>query len=131
MSPVFLTLEDALAIHRRGLEDFGGADGIRDLAALESALGMPQAGFGEDYFHKTLPEMAAAYLFHLAQNHGFVDGNKRVALGAAHVFLGLNGLELTATEAELKDIVMKTAAGKAGKKKLATFFSKKTRKISV
>jgi death-on-curing protein len=80
-------------IHAEALARFGGADGVRDLALLESAVAAPQASFGGKSPYTDLAEVAAATLFFLCQNHPFVDGNKRAALGACLVFLRLNGLE--------------------------------------
>ena len=69
MTPEFLSLAEALEIHRDQIERYGGNTGIRDLGLLQSALAMPAAGFGERYLHTDLFEMAAAYLFHIVQNH--------------------------------------------------------------
>ncbi len=85
----FLTVDEALAIHERVLERFGGTSGVRDLGLLESALYRPQTGYYRD-----LAEMAAALFESLLQNHPFIDGNKRVALFGTDVFLRLNGWKL-------------------------------------
>ena len=69
-----------LAIHARQIEKFGGTPGLRDEGLLDSALAQPQATFDQQWLHPTIPEQAAAYLYHLAMNHPFVDGNKRTAL---------------------------------------------------
>jgi death-on-curing protein len=122
MQPQFLTHEEVLAIHRDQIERYGGSLGLRDEGMLRSALAMPSAGIGGEYFHSDLQEMAAAYLFHLAQNHPFVDGNKRVAAVAAFVFLWLNGYELTADEATYERIVRDAASGVASKAQLSEFF---------
>jgi death on curing protein len=82
---------------------------------LDSALDQPQATFGRQLLHKTVPEQAAAYLFHLAQNHPFVDGNKRVAFAAADTFLRLNGYRLQLSDREAYRMVMKVASGKLKK----------------
>lgn len=87
MEPVFVTLDEVFAIHRDQIERYGGAPGVRDQGLLLSALAQPAATFGEGFLHADLHEMAAAYLFHLIQNHPFVDGNKRVAAVAAAVLL--------------------------------------------
>ena len=92
MTPDFISLQDVLSIHKDQIERYGGSLGVRDMGLLESAIAMPQAGFGGQYFHTDLFEMAAAYLFHLAKNHPFVDGNKRTALATCLVFLSENGL---------------------------------------
>ena len=93
---LFLSLDEVLAIHDRVIEAFGGADGVRDLGLLESALYRPQSGYYED-----LVTMAAALFESLLMNHPFVDGNKRVAFFATDVFLRLNGwrLDVDANEA--------------------------------
>jgi death on curing protein len=83
---IFLTLDHVLRLHDREIQLFGGSNGIRDIKLIESAIAQPHQAFGGEYFHKTLAEMAAAYLFHLAKNHGFVDGNKRIAFVAALTF---------------------------------------------
>ena len=85
----FLSLDEVLAIHQRVIETFGGADGVRDLGLLESALYRPRSGYYED-----LISMAAALFESLLMNHAFVDGNKRVAFFATDVFLRLNGWRL-------------------------------------
>jgi len=82
---------------------------------------MPRTTFGRVHVHPSLPEMAAAYLFHLVGNHPFVDGNKRVGLVAAIAFLGLNGLWLEADPDELAELVLRTARGEASKAELAEF----------
>src|SRR5262245_50033502 len=91
-SPRFLSRDEVLEIHRQQIERFGGRPGVRDVGLLDSALAMPAAGIGGERLHGDAYEMAAAYLFHLAKNHPFFDGNKRVAAHSAYVFLSLNGL---------------------------------------
>jgi death-on-curing protein len=115
MTPDFLTLEDVLDIHTQQLARFGGGEGMRDLGLLESALAQPQATFGGEYVHQSLWEMAAAYLFHIVSNHPFIDGNKRVGLLAALVFLELNGTTLTQGSEELYELTMTVAAGRMTK----------------
>jgi len=121
LKPVFLTLDEVLALHADQIARYGGRPGLRDLGLLESALAMPRTTYGRVYLHPSLPEMAAAYLFHLAGNHPFVDGNKRVGLAAAIAFLGLNGLWLEADPDELAELVLRTARGEASKAELAEF----------
>ncbi|MBM4377524.1 MAG: type II toxin-antitoxin system death-on-curing family toxin [Deltaproteobacteria bacterium] len=88
----FLTFEDVLGGHALQIERFGGTHGLRDEALLESALAQPSSSFGGEYLHADLFEMAAAYLFHVVKNPPFVDGDKRVGLAAALVFLEVNGI---------------------------------------
>lgn len=88
-----LDLSTVQAIHVRVIEAFGGLDGTRDPALLESAVAAPQATFGGTSVYGDLVEIAAAYLFFLCRNHPFFDGNKRVALATCLVFLKINGFE--------------------------------------
>ncbi|MFK7788696.1 MAG: type II toxin-antitoxin system death-on-curing family toxin [Phycisphaeraceae bacterium] len=82
----FVEIEEALRIHNRQVDRFGGDDGIRDRGLLESALATPRASFGGAFVHEDVIAMAGAYLFHLCKNHPFVDGNKRVALAVMLYF---------------------------------------------
>jgi death-on-curing protein len=95
-SVLHLTLDEALAIHERLVDRFGGLGGVRDLGLLESALYRPRTGYYRD-----IAEMAAALFESLLMNHPFIDGNKRVAFFATDVFLRLNGwrLQVDADEA--------------------------------
>jgi death-on-curing protein len=117
----FLSLEEVLAIHADQVRRYGGGLGVRDLGLLKSAMAMPQASFSGQYLHPTLHEMAAAYLFHLTQNHPFLDGNKRIGLAAAIAFLGLNDTWLESDPAELLEMVLSVARGEIGKPEIAVF----------
>jgi death on curing protein len=119
--PVFLTLDEVLAIHADQIRRYGGSHGVRDVGLLSSALAMPQASLGGTYLHTSFAEMAAAHLFHIAQNHPFVDGNKRAALASALAFIWLNNQRLDADEDELVELVMGIAAGRLGKADAAVF----------
>ena len=125
--PVFLTLGEVIEIHRDQIERYGGDPGLRDLGLRQSAMAMPAAGFGGRYLHTDLFEMAAAYLFHIAQNHPFVDGNKRTGAVASLVFLSLNDVEIEADDEELEKIVMGVAEGKIEKASVAKFLRKNSR----
>jgi len=124
MEPVFLGLEEALEIHQDQIERYGGRAGIRDMALLQSALAMPCAGSGGQYFHTDLHEMAAAYLFHIVKNHPFADGKRRMGAMAAFAFLELNGITLKAPEPAFEKVVLSVAAGKSDKAAVAAFFRK-------
>ena len=119
--PVWLDIEEVLAIHERQICEFGGSLGLRDRGLLESALDRPRnlANYG----HPSLPDLAAAYAFGLAKNHPFIDGNKRVAFVAAYVFLRLTGLRLVASEAEATEIMLAVAASKLPEIQLAAWFT--------
>ncbi len=105
-----LTVEIVREIHAETIAKFGGSDGVRELALLESAVAAPQASFGGQSPYRDIAEMAAAYLFYLCKNHPFVDGNKRTALGACIVFLRLNGIEPTTDGPEWEELTFAVAA---------------------
>jgi len=121
MSPIFLGLDEVIEIHRDQIERYGGHPGVRDMGLLQSAIAMPQASHGGKYLHADLFEMAAAYLFHIVQNHPFVDANKRVGVVAALVFLALNGLEVNVPNEALFQTVLAVAQRKLGKDAIAEF----------
>jgi death-on-curing protein len=118
----FLTLEEVVAIHRDQFERYGGSLGVRDWALLQAAVAMPAVTFGGQYLHSDLHEMAAAYLFHIVQNHPFVDGNKRVGAVAADVFLALNNTQLIANQDDYAELVLSISSGEASKSDAAAFF---------
>lgn len=114
----FLEKESVVRIHRLVLEAHGGQDGIRDEGLLEAALAMPEATFGGELLHATLEAATAAYLFHLCQNHPFLDGNKRVAFLAAYSFAHANGRLLEFPDEQAEEIVLAVASGKMSKQTL-------------
>jgi death-on-curing protein len=122
--PAFLTLDEVLALHADQIQRYGGPAGVRDQGLLDSAVAAPRATFGGGLLHETLPEMAAAYLFHLVRIHPFVDGNRRAGLAAAIAFLGLNDLWLEGGEDELVDLVLGVAEGRIAKAEVAVFLQK-------
>ena len=122
MQPVFLSLDEVLEIHERQIERYGGSPGLRDAAGLESAVATPQGTFGGQFLHTSIPAMAAAYLFHLCQNHAFIDGNKRVGADAAITFLLMNNWEPTFDAEELVDLVLAVASGGLSKLNLIEIF---------
>lgn len=124
---IFIGFGDAVAIHHRMIEDFGGDPGLRDRGLLQSALAMPKATFGGDYLHPDLPSMAAAYHYHLCANHPFIDGNKRVAVAVAEVFLRANGLLLDATDDEIVDLTLSLASGMIDKAAIMRFYAARAR----
>lgn len=119
--PIFLTIDEVAAIHLNQIDLYGGSAGLRDRPGLESALAQPMATFQGQYLHGDLFAMAAAYLFHLVQNHPFVDGNKRVGTVAALVFLDINGFQVKATQDELVELVLGVAQGQINKDTIAAF----------
>jgi death on curing protein len=110
---LFLRMHEVLAIHARGIEEFGGPHGVRDAGALEAAL---TAAENRAYYEQaTLITCAATYAYHLTQAHAFVDRNKRVAAAAAEIFLELNGAELHATNDEIVTLFLAIAAGQVAR----------------
>ena len=119
--PVFLGLDEVLAIHADQIRRYGGASGIRDLTLLSSAMAMPETIFDGEYLHGNDFERAAAYLFYIARNHPFLDGNKRTALMSSLAFLGLNGQRLQAESDSLYDLVDGVADWSVDKSQVAVF----------
>jgi death-on-curing protein len=108
----FLTVGEALEIHRRVTKETGGSGGIRDLGALESALAQPRMSFGGEDLYPTIIEKASALAFSLAMNHPFIDGNKRTAHAVMEIFLVLNGFQIEAPVDGQERIMLDLAAGK-------------------
>ncbi|PYR20607.1 MAG: type II toxin-antitoxin system death-on-curing family toxin [Acidobacteria bacterium] len=113
-----LTLGEVVALHRAVIERSGGAAGIRDLGALESALAQPRASFGGTDLHASLPAKAAALGFSLTLNHPFLDGNKRTAHAAMEVLVLLNGSELVADVDDQERLMLALAAGRVTREEL-------------
>lgn len=120
--PSFLALAEVLDIHRDQIKRYGGDAGLRDRGLLESAISIPQSGFGGKFLHGSLFEMAAAYAYHISENQPFVDGNKRTALGAALIFLELNGKPVADPKGRLYEAMMDLANKRLEKKGLAKIF---------
>lgn len=117
-----MTLEEILQIHEDQIRRYGGSSGVRDFGLLQSALAMPMAQFEGVYLHPDIFAMAAAYLFHITGNHPFLDGNKRVGIVSAIVFLKLNGYSLNADEDLLEEVVLSVARSEIGKEEISAFF---------
>lgn len=128
--PRFLTIDEILEIHSSQIDLFGGTAEVRDPALLESAVAQPQSSFGDQFLHKGLDEMAAAYLFRIVKNHPFVDGNRRTGTASAIVFLELNDVLLDHEKLDgesdgstlLHLFVVKVAEGRADKAEVTKFF---------
>ena len=128
MTPDFFSLSEILDFHIEQIELYGGSHGVRDMGLLESALAMPMSGVGESYFHAFPFEMAAAYMFHIIQNHPFIDGNKRTGLAACLYFLELNGAEIDAEPDELERFVRAVAKGEVSKPEIARFLEEHSKR---
>ncbi len=119
--PLWITYEQAIAIHSRQLRRFGGAPGLRDEGMLRSALEHPI--YKWQYEQASLPELAAAYAFGLAKNHAFVDGNKRIAFMAMMTFLVKNGVAFSPDPAHATQIILSLAAGEISEESLTRWIS--------
>ena len=116
---LFLTLAEAIEIYSDQIKRYGGSQGIRDINLLSSAIAMPQASFYGEFLHNDIYKMAAAYAFHICQNHPFVDGNKRAALASALVFLEMNGINVSDPKGRLYKDMIALAEGNVKKEELA------------
>lgn len=125
--PVFLTLDEVLAIHEDQLRRYGGGSGLRDERLLASALGAVEATFDGALLHASLEEMAAAYLVGIVRNHPFVDGNERTALSCALAFLWMNDREIEASDDELVALVLDVVGGRATKADVAVLLRRRLR----
>jgi len=121
-TPLFLDLEHILRLHRNLIEHYGGTEGTRDIGLLQSAIAMPQMAYDGQYLHGDIFEMAAAYLYHIVQNHPFLDGNKRTGAASAIVFLAINDIQIDGNEEGLVELTLSVASGQAGKSRIAEFF---------
>ena len=121
MAIYFLSLEDILEIHTDQIKRYGGRMGIRDQNLLLSAIAQPSGQFNGQYLHQSRHDKAAVYLFHICQNHPFIDGNKRVALVSMLVFLDLNGKSIDYEEEALEGLTLSVAEGKIKKEEIVAF----------
>ena len=122
----WLTGADVLAIHDQLIAEHGGADGIRDINLLASALARPQQLFAYGQSEPDMAALAAAYAFGIAKNHAFVDGNKRTSAVVTEAFLRLNGLGLTATDIEIVQTWSDLGAGLITEPELIDWLRRKT-----
>jgi len=122
---LFLSVQDVLAIHEDWARFRRGRSVLRSPGLLEAAVLMPQQKLRGQYLHPGLAEMAAAYLFHLCRNHAFSDGNQRVAVLAALIFLKVNGVERLPAPDELEAVTLEIASGERGKEELTEWLREK------
>ncbi|SET87343.1 type II toxin-antitoxin system death-on-curing family toxin, partial [Halanaerobium congolense] len=108
---------------------YGGSFGIRDENLLDSALEQPKATYQGKYLHDSLLKMAAAYCYHLCNNHPFIDGNKRIAFVAMDTFLQKNYLEITASEKDAYKMMIQVVSGQLSKKELTLWLENNTNSI--
>lgn len=125
---LYLSVEQILELHRLQIQRFGGADGLRDRTALESAVARPQQTFGGEDLYPDLTDKAASLMHSLVANHAFVDGNKRVGAHACIVFLLVNDAEPLFSAAELTEVTLAVARGELGAEALAIWLRQRTRR---
>jgi death-on-curing protein len=118
-TPKFIGKDVVLEIHRLLIERFGGAEGIKDEGLLDSALAQPRQSFFGELLHPTISDQVSAYIYHIAKNHAFHDGNKRTALAVAITFLKVNGYKLLLPKRETENLVLDVVEGKLTKEQVA------------
>ena len=114
-TPRFLSVEDVLILHAIAIEDQGGDPSIRDRGLLESAIATPSQQFGGQPLHEDIRSIAAAYAFHICNNHPFIDGNKRAGVAAMIAFLSDNGWKFEVADGEAWPVILQLADGKLSK----------------
>lgn len=123
---LFISKEHILRLHKLAIDDFGGATDVRDASLVDSAISQPMQTFGGEFLHTTIQEMAAAYFYHISQNQGFSDGNKRTGFLALVTFLKINGYDLTIPSDYVWPVLLKVASGELDKTQLAEFLTHHT-----
>ena len=121
---IFLSVDDVLLLHTDTIDIDGGSHGVRDHGLLDAAVAMPRQQFSGEYLHEDITAMAAAYMFHIAQNHPFVDGNKRAAVLSFLAFLTVNEIEELPDPKDLESITLQVAAGTLDKDALTKWIRK-------
>ncbi|MEI1376047.1 type II toxin-antitoxin system death-on-curing family toxin [Nostoc sp. UHCC 0926] len=116
--PNFLAKEDVIRIHDELVSETGESLNILNEGLLDSALYSPQATFGGEYLHPTIYEQASAYLFHIACNHAFEQGNKRTAFATMVTFLNVNDYDIEITEEEAEKLMVQVVTHEISKKEL-------------
>ena len=125
----YLSVEQIIYMHNKSIEKFGGAYGVRDLSALESAAGRPQAAFGGKDLYKNIYSKASALCHSILINHPFIDGNKRTAFASMDIFLQENGFIITAGDDECEEKVLDLISKKIDDKYLADWLKNKSKKL--
>ena len=114
----YLAIEEVLELHKLLLQQTGGAEGIRDLGALESAVAQPSMTFAETELYPNLTDEAASLAFSLIKNHPFIDGNKRTGHAAMEVTLLLNGYEIEADIDTQEQVILNVALSELSRDEL-------------
>lgn len=121
--PIWIGVLETVVLHDLVLVAFGGAAGVRDFGALESALARPRNLLAYGKKKPSLARLAAAYAFGIMKNHPFVDGNKRTALVIAFAFLDVNGIEINASEEDAYRVFMDLASSRVSEEELGAWIS--------
>jgi death on curing protein len=125
---LFPTIEEVLDLHKQTIEEFGGTHGLRDEAALESAL---MAAENRAYYENaSLAICAATYAYHLSQAHAFIDGNKRIAAAVSELFLSINDARLELTNDEIVDLFLGIAASQITRDEVERIFAQRVTMVN-
>ena len=124
----YLSEEQVLHLHRVIIAAMGGADGVRDRGLLQSAVARPAASFGGQELYPSVPAKAAALMHSLVSKHAFVDGNKRVAIAAAELFLQANAYRLSADTDALEELTMATESAHIGVEEIRIWLEQRIRR---
>ncbi len=125
---IYLTVEQVLFLHMRLIQETGGSHGIRDLRLLQSAVVRPQATFDAKDLYPDVHLKAAALMHSIIENHAMVDGNKRLGVASAGIFLQRNGWRLTANNAELEAFTLRVARGGVDVEEVAAWLATRSAK---
>ncbi|MDP7008802.1 MAG: type II toxin-antitoxin system death-on-curing family toxin [Phycisphaerales bacterium] len=129
MDVPFFTDDEVIAFHQTQISLHGGEPSVRDLGLLSSAVAMPMQMLNGEFVHTSIFEMAAAYLFHICNDHPFVDGNKCTAIMTALVFLKLNGIQCTLTENQVFELTIEVACGQLTKSDISKSFKNNHKRV--
>lgn len=121
---LYLSMQEVVEMHKSIIASTGGATGIRDVAALESSLALPQTKYFGNEQYPTITEKAGILGFSIIKNHPFIDGNKRIGQMSMEAFLMFNGYELDATATEQENVILSVAAGKIEKEEFIIWLDK-------
>ena len=127
MKTYFLSYEQILFIHKNQIKNYGGIYSIRDKNLLKSAIAQPKITFKGKHLHVNVFQMAAAYLFHIVNNHPFIDGNKRTGLVAALIFLEINNVVFNESNEKVEKNILKIAQGKMDKNEIAIWLKSRSK----
>lgn len=125
----YLTLEEILNLHEISISMYGGSRGLRDAGLLESAVFLPQQGFGGEDLYQSLWDKAAALGYSISENQPFIDGNKRTASLGMLVFLDMNGYELEVAQGEIHKTMIRIATKEVSLKDLSLWLQKNSKRL--